>query len=159
MFDRIALQLASLSCVLAMAMPFATVSTLAHAGMNEPMSSPPATLYHDLGERAGIQVFVNDLIDRAVVDPRIADTFKKAKLDHLKQSITDQICAVTGGPCRYEGPDMKEAHADMGLKKADFLALVDDLEQAMQAHGVPFSVQKQLLAILAPMHRDVVSHE
>lgn len=146
---------ASLFTAVALGFFSALIPVAAQADMA--MGASSQTLYQQLGERSGIQKIVNDLIDRAVADPRIAAKFKDSKLSHLKDSITTQICSIAGGPCKYEGPDMKEAHADMGLKKADFLALVDDLEQAMKAQGVPFTVQTKLLALLAPMHRDVIT--
>ena len=155
MTNQFSKTLFTLAVVTAMGMAATVVSVSARADMA--MSGSSLSLYQQLGERAGIQKIVNDLIDRSVADPRIAAQFRNAKLDHLKASITDQICAISGGPCKYEGPDMKEAHAEMGLKKSDFLALVDDLEQAMKAQGVPFTVQTKLLALLAPMHRDVVT--
>ena len=35
--------------------------------------------------------------------------------------------------------------------------LVEDLQDAMEAARIPFSTQNQLLALLAPMHRDIVT--
>lgn len=148
MFNRIHRQLSALS--------FAVLLGIVGAGYSA-AAQAETTLYQQLGERTGVQKIVSDLIDRAVLDPRIAGKFKDVNKAHLKSSISDQICSISGGPCQYEGPTMKEAHADMGLRKADFLALVDDLEQAMKAQGIPFHVQTKLLALLAPMHRDVVT--
>jgi hemoglobin len=52
---------------------------------------------------------------------------------------------------------MKTAHQDMDISKGDFNALVEVLQMAMSAQGVAFSTQNQLLARLAPMHRDIVN--
>ena len=36
-------------------------------------------------------------------------------------------------------------------------ALVEDLQQAMEARSIPFSAQNQMLARLAPMHREIIA--
>ena len=52
---------------------------------------------------------------------------------------------------------MKTVHHDMGLRNADFNALAEDLQQAMDKNGVPSRAQNKLLAKLAPMEHDIVS--
>ena len=117
----------------------------------------PAGLYQALGEKPGITRLVDDFVNRVVKDPRIGGHFKDTKPDALKQSLTDQFCQLSGGPCKYEGADMKSAHADMDINKGHFNALVEVLQSAMDAQGIPFAQQNRLLALLAPMHRDVIT--
>lgn len=45
----------------------------------------------------------------------------------------------------------------LGLDRADFNALVEDLQIAMNQRGIPFRSQNKLLAVLAPMHREVIT--
>ena len=52
---------------------------------------------------------------------------------------------------------MKTAHASLKITKGDFNALVEVLQQSMDAQGIAFTTQNQLLALLAPMHRDVIT--
>ena len=94
---------------------------------------------------------------RSVKDPRIGAHFKDVKPAALKESLTDQFCQLSGGPCKYEGADMKSAHADMDINKGHFHALVEVLQGSMDAQGIPFAQQNRLLALLAPMHRDVIT--
>ena len=125
-----------------------------------PVQGSPArddSLFRALGGEDGIRRVVNDLVDRAVQDPRIAHQFKNTKPQGLKDSLTEQVCAASGGPCIYQGAKMKPAHADLGITRAEFHALVEDLQDAMTAQRVPFAVQNRLLAILAPMHRDIIA--
>ena len=112
--------------------------------------------FRALGEKPGLVALMDDFVPRLFQDPRTARFFKSTNQRHLKEQLVDQVCAVLGGPCAYEGAPMKEAHSDLGITKADFLALVDILQDTMDARGVPFAVQNRLLAQLAPMHRDIV---
>lgn len=120
-------------------------------------SAAPAGLYQALGEKPGIDRLVDDFVNRAVKDPRIGAHFKDTKPAALKESLADQFCQLSGGPCTYEGADMKSAHADMQINKGHFHALVEVLQSAMDAQGIPFAQQNRLLALLAPMHRDVIT--
>ncbi|MDP4073349.1 group 1 truncated hemoglobin [Acidovorax sp. A1169] len=120
-------------------------------------SAAPAGLYQALGEKPGITRLVDDFVNRAVKDPRIGAHFKDVKPAALKESLADQFCQLSGGPCKYEGADMKSAHADMQINKGHFHALVEVLQSAMDAQGIPFAQQNRLLALLAPMHRDVIT--
>lgn len=119
--------------------------------------SGSGALYRTLGEKTGIARLMDDFVDRVVKDVRINGHFKNTKPQALKDSLTDQVCQASGGPCQYKGPDMKTVHADMDIRKSEFHALVEDLQAAMDAKGIPFAQQNRLLAILAPMHRDVIT--
>lgn len=121
-----------------------------------PMAPAPG-LYQALGEQAGLQVLMTDFVARLKADKRIGHQFKDTNSKELAARLTEQVCLLSGGPCRYEGGNMKDAHADLKITRADFNALVEVLQQAMDARGIPFTRQNQLLALLAPMHRDIVS--
>ena len=114
-------------------------------------------LYRDFGERAGLERIIDDATDRWVADDRIKDTFDDINLDRLKRHLVDQFCELTGGPCKYKGRDMYHAHKGLHLNNAQFNALVEDLQLAMNKYEIPFHTQNRLLVMLAPMQRDVVT--
>ena len=126
------------------------------AALAQPSSSA-GSLYAALGEKAGITALMDDFVDRVVLDARIGTAFKNTKLPNLKEQLRDHVCQLSGGPCKYEGDAMNPAHADLGIRKADFNALVEVLQLAMDARGIAFGDQNRLLALLAPMHRDIVT--
>jgi hemoglobin len=119
--------------------------------------APAAGLYQAFGEQAGIRALMDDFVVRLKADARIGEQFKDTNLANLAKQLTDQVCQLSGGPCVYKGPNMKDAHASMDIKRGHFNALVEVLQQAMDARGIPFTSQNQMLALLAPMHRDVVT--
>jgi hemoglobin len=114
-------------------------------------------LYQALGGREAIQRFTDDFYDRMLQDARIARFFDGINTNYLKRVLADYFCVAAGGPCTYDGVSMADAHAGLGITKAHFNALVEHLQLAMDAAGVPFSAQNQLLARLAPAHRDIVT--
>ena len=96
---------------------------------------------------------------RLVANPRTGPFFGPANQQHIKEELVEQFCQLSGGPCVYKGVDMKTMHANMDVNKGDFNALVEELQHAMDAQGIPFRAQNQLLALLAPMHRDIITVE
>ncbi len=119
------------------------------------MASP--ALFQTFGAKPGLVKLMDDFMVRLLADPRTGPHFKPANPQQLKEQLVDQFCVKLGGPCVYKGADMKSAHADLDITKADFNALVEVLQAAMDAQGIPFGAQNQLLALLAPMHRDVIT--
>lgn len=115
------------------------------------------TLYAQLGERPGIESLMDDFVARLKADARIGAHFRDTKASHLARQLRDQVCELAGGPCRYDGPTMAQAHDGMAIARRDFNALVELLQDAMDARGVPFPAQRRLLARLAPLHREIVA--
>jgi len=113
-------------------------------------------LYQAFHGQPGIDRIVDDLVDRSTKDPRIEEIFKATDLVRLRRTLKEQFCYLLGGPCDYSGRDMKTTHKDHGIQTADFNALVEHLQAAMDREGVPFRDQNRFLAKLAPMKRDVV---
>jgi hemoglobin len=52
---------------------------------------------------------------------------------------------------------MREAHAGMGVRSRHFNALVGDLGKSLNKFKVPAREQHELVAILAPMKKDIVT--
>lgn len=117
------------------------------------------SLYRAWGQKAGIQAVMQDFVTRLVADARMAPFFKNTNRENLVTQLTEQLCQQAGGPCVYKGVPMKEAHAEMAIGRRDFNALVEVLQQSMDARGIPFDAQNAMLARLAPMHRDVITRD
>ncbi len=114
-----------------------------------------APVFKQFGEKPGLVSLVNDFMDNLMADPVTRPFFANANRDHIKKELVDQFCVILDGPCTYTGLNMQQAHQGLNITEADFNALVVDLQKAMDKHGIPFTAQNQLLAKLAPMHRDV----
>lgn len=116
-----------------------------------------AAAYREFGELDGVTKIVEDFTANVMADDRIKKAFAKTDLKRFKEKLTEQLCQQLGGPCIYSGRPMADVHEGFDIKKADFNALVEDLRKAMNAHHISQRTQNQLLAKLAPMHRDIIS--
>lgn len=115
------------------------------------------SLYERLGGYNAIVAVVDDFVANVAADKRINKFFAKANIGRLKARLVEQICQGTGGPCIYTGASMKAAHAGMGVRSKDFDALVQDLGKTLNKFKVPKKEQKELVAILGPMKKDIVT--
>jgi hemoglobin len=122
-----------------------------------PASRADSTLYDDLGGKESLTKIVDYAMTAYLTDPRISDQFDNINIDRLKERLFLQFCELTGGPCKYPGRDMKAAHKGLHLDSAQFNALVEDLQDAMDKVGVSFRIQNRFLALLAPMKPQVVT--
>ncbi len=114
------------------------------------------TLYEQIGGEAKLKATVEEFTNAILADDRINFTFADSDMNKFKKLIYEQFCALTQGPCKYTGRDMHEAHAKLNLNNAQFNALAEDLYIAFDRVHVPYRVQNKLMAMLAPMQRDVV---
>jgi hemoglobin len=115
------------------------------------------SVYQAWGGRSGIRAVMEDFVPRLEADARIGRQFRPENRANLVKLLTEQLCQVSGGPCGYSGAPMDKAHRDLEITKADFNALVEVLQVSMRAKGIPFSAQNRMLALLAPMHRQIVN--
>ena len=115
------------------------------------------TLYITLGGQAGVATIVDRAVTLFFADPRLRDDFDNIAPARLKARLADQICQLSGGPCQYRGRSMTSSHAALHIDRARFNAVAEDLQTAMEQAGIPYWTQNRLMALLAPMQRDIVT--
>ncbi len=119
----------------------------------------PASLFDRLGGKAAITAVVADFRKRVEKDARINAKFARSDLPRLEAMLLDQVGEATGGPFRYTGRNMREAHQGMGVTTGEFNALVEDLVATLNGFKVPKAEQDELLGILGPLKTEIVEVE
>ncbi|MBX3157783.1 MAG: group 1 truncated hemoglobin [Deltaproteobacteria bacterium] len=135
---------------------FADTPAKPEAKKEAPAKAAPKSLYDRLGGKDAITAVVKDFVGNVVADKRINKFFAKADGAKLTDHLVNQVCQATGGPCKYTGKDMKTAHKGMGIKEADFNALVEDLVKSLDKFKVPKAEKDELLGALGGMKGDIV---
>jgi len=141
--------------------PVAPLPEAVEAPPPPPPVPPPApkTLADRLGGRDAIYEVVDEFLKNVAADTRVNKLFTKTKGDRLekfKNALTDQICELAGGPCKYEGKEMKPAHKGMGISEAQWDAFIEDLTLALQAKSVGEEEKSELFALLGRFRDEVV---
>ncbi|HTR52886.1 MAG TPA: group 1 truncated hemoglobin [Kofleriaceae bacterium] len=121
-------------------------------------SGAPATksLFDRLGGKSAIQAVVHQFVTNVAADKVISKRFAKTNTKKLEATLVDQVCAATGGPCKYAGKTMADAHKGMKITEDEWKATVADLKSALDKFKVKDAEQNDLLGALAGMHDDIV---
>lgn len=115
------------------------------------------SLYERLGGIDAISAVVDEFIRIAGADERINKKFAKtAQPERVRLHFIEQICMLTGGPCKYTGDSMKKAHHKMGLTEGEFSAGVEDLTKALDKFNVPAQEKGEFLTALGQFKKEIV---
>jgi hemoglobin len=114
------------------------------------------SLYQRLGGQEAIESIASTLIDRVTADKQLQRSFQGAKIPRIKDKLAEQLCELTGGPCRYTGDPMRETHAGHHITEAEFYGMVDCLRVILKERHTRLAETNELLRLLAPMKREIV---
>lgn len=115
------------------------------------------SLFDRMGGAAVVAKVVDQLLDLSMADPRTKRSFQKINLKRLREKLNEQVCALSYGPCQYTGDSMKDVHAGLDITDAEFNGLVEHLITALDNNGVGLREKNELIKLLAPMKRDVIT--
>ncbi|WP_395788424.1 group 1 truncated hemoglobin [Aquimonas sp.] len=140
----------------------AAASVLAPSAVHAQANPAPAhpelrPVLDEFGGVDGLTVLMDEFMARLLDDARTREFFEFSDQTRVKQQLVEQFCVILGGDCVYSGRSMAESHQGLDIRRGEFNALVEILQEAMDSRGVPFAAQNKLLAKLAPMHREVVT--
>lgn len=119
----------------------------------------PASLYKRLGGYDALAAVTDDFIARMATDPQLSKFFAGHSTDSLariRQLVVDQLCAATGGPCKYIGRDMKTVHKGLGISEADWQVAVKHLVATLDKFKVPQKEKDETLALVSTLKNDIV---
>jgi hemoglobin len=123
---------------------------------------PGSSLYQRIGHAGGLLWLVNTLYLRVLADPLLMSYFKH--LDDqdrqwLRWHMLTLLAVVTGGPSKYAGRDLHEAHADLHITEDAFNQVVWHLQAMLQELQVQQEDQQAILAAVQARRDEVVTFE
>ena len=150
--------------ILPMAVAFVLVALCASLGGVAWAQQPSAqkTLYERLGGLKGITVVTDDFIDRLVVNktlnknPAINAGRKRSPPPYLKFQVSQLVCEASGGPCKYTGKAMKEAHAQLNISEKEWDIMAAEFKKSLDKFKVRAAEQNELFEIVGKTKADIV---
>lgn len=150
--------------ILSMALPAVvfTLSAYFAPGVSAQQPDVQQSLYDRLGGLKGITVVVDDFINRLVVNktlnknPAIAAGRKNSPAPYLKFQVSQLVCEVSGGPCKYAGKTMKESHAHLNISEKEWDVMAREFKKSLDKFKVPAAEQKELFDIVGKTKADIV---
>src|SRR5947199_370843 len=119
------------------------------------MHTQQHSLYDRLGGIYSIATVVDDFINRIMIDPRLNSNSLVDEAHHkvpppgFKYLVTEMVCWATGGPQKYSGRSMAEAHQHLKITADEWDSFLDDAQQTLDKFKVPEQEQNELKAIVA----------
>jgi hemoglobin len=120
-------------------------------------AAPQTSLYERMGGYPVVHAVVVETLDRVTTDPKLKRSFAEVDVGRIKTKLTEEICELAGGGCHYSGMAIDEAHAGHQISEAEFYGMVEILRDSLRVHHVQLRERNQLLALLAPLKRQVVN--
>lgn len=121
------------------------------------------SLYERLGGANAIASVVDRFSDQVVknpklnVNPDLKEWNESGQLPGLKFMRTLWICEATGGPFRYTGKDMAEAHKDLHITAEEFDEVGAEIAGALDHFKVPEGEKQEVLAAIVARKDEVVN--
>lgn len=139
-----------------------TLLGLTQAANAQEVPEAQQSLYERLGGLMPISVVVNDFLDAVVPDPvlnqnpAIDAARERVPTPYLKYQVTAMVCQATGGPCQYQGRNMKEAHAHLNITEAEWQRMLTLFKGVLERHQVPARETQELIDIVESTKADIV---
>jgi hemoglobin len=121
-----------------------------------------STLYERIEYAGGLRRLVDRLYLRVLADPSLLFHFKHLDDQHLKRlrwHMLTLLAVVTGGPSKYRGRDLHEAHADLHITGEAFDRVLWHVQATLQELGVQPEDQRVVLAAMEARRDQVVTFE
>ena len=119
------------------------------------------SLYERLGGATGISNIVDDIVDAHMNNPAIKARFLPLKDDpnhfeEVRGHLINFLASGSGGPEKYTGMDMPEAHKGMNISQGEYMEVIDDIMSALNKHNIDEETQKDVLHIAYSLKETMV---
>jgi len=149
--------------VLVLATVFAAAlwSVSGGAAEEKPVKGP--SLYERVGGINNIAVLIDDVIERSYVDevfranPNIEEAHKRYPKAAYKFNATALACMVMGGPQKYTGRSMKDAHQHLLVNEKEWNELKVIFRDSMNSFKVPQKEQNEIIGIIESTKGDILA--
>jgi DNA-binding NtrC family response regulator/truncated hemoglobin YjbI len=119
----------------------------------------PTSLYVRVGGSRGIAMFARDLFGRAVAHPTLGRFWKgRSTYGVLREErlLVAYLSSVAGGPTRYAGREMKEAHRGLGITANDWEVFRAILGDTLEALRLPDRERREIVDLADSLRADIV---
>ena len=117
-----------------------------------------STMFERIGGEPALRAIIDEFVDKIVDDIMIGFFFRKVDRQRLKLMEYQHAAEHLGGPVRYEGRPLRQAHAQHRIMGGQFARRKELLRKTLVAHHVPDDIVAAWLAHTESL-RDQVTAE
>src|SRR6202050_931778 len=97
----------------------------------------PISIYESIGGHASVTAAVDIFYSKMLADPELSKYFPAGVGPVHRAHIATVLCEALGGPERYRGPDLAEAHKNHAISNAHFDMTAGHLAATLEELGLP----------------------
>ncbi len=116
-----------------------------------------STVFEQIGGAAAVDAAVDIFYRKVLSDPIISHFFDTVDMDRQVGKQKAFLTMAFGGPNKYTGKDMREAHKHMKLTEQHFSAVAGHLKGTLEELNVPENLINEVMKIAASTHDDVLN--
>ena len=134
----------------------------AYARHKQQQPTGSSSLYQRIEHAGGLRRLVDKLYPRILADPSLLFYFKHLDDQHLKRlrwHMLTLLAVVTGGPSKYEGRDLHQAHAELHIAGEAFDRVLWHVQATLQELHVQPEDQRAIRAAMQARRDEVVAFE
>lgn len=99
-----------------------------------------ATLYERVGGETALRAIIDDFVERVYADMMIGFFFARVNKARLKELEYQLAAAFLGGPVKYRGRPLDQAHGPHPIMGGQFARRKQLLKETLEAHQAPAAV-------------------
>ncbi len=115
------------------------------------------SIYQRLGGKAAIEAALDEFYSRVLADAQLKGFFVGVDMKRLISQQRAFFTQALGGPARYRGPAMKQAHAHLPIEQKHFERVAAHLSGTLASLGVPGTLMDEVMAAVAPLAGEIVT--
>lgn len=113
--------------------------------------------YEQIGGAPVVREVVERFYERVLADDDLKPYFAGVDMPRLKRHMVMLLCSVLGGPEPYEGRDLGEAHAGMGITSPHYDKVGEHLTAVLRDGGVGEHILSDVGAVLGKVKPSIVA--
>ncbi len=119
------------------------------------------SLFDRIGGKTVLTKFSEKFVDamaanpKLLANPKVAEAMKK-DLTNQKTGMAEYLCQVSGGPCKYKGPSMKEAHKSLGITADEWRTMGGLFIKTLREMNVGKNERKELANLASMSKYDII---
>lgn len=116
------------------------------------------SIFQKIGGLPTVNASVDIFYKKVLEDDSISNFFKGVDMELQKHKQKAFLAFVFGGPVKYEGKDMRKAHAGLGgLNENHFGAVVGHLIDTLKELNVPQDLIDEIIKIAHSVKGDILN--
>jgi hemoglobin len=119
------------------------------------MAEPSA--YERIGGEPALRAIIDEFVDRMFADVMIGFFFRKVSRERIKAMELEHAAEHLGGPVRYSGRPLRDAHRPHRIMGGQFARRSKILSDVLVKHGVPADIRDAWLAHVESLRGEVTS--